>query len=99
MTSKNIQDHQSIFKSTSRRDFVTQHNFFTIVVSAGIKEELAGLFASAFAEYCRRCRSTTARCKDGPSGKTSRHLLHILLCISTVNAERMKLHQLARIVL
>src|SRR6185295_602071 len=35
---------------------------------------------------------------EGPSRESARDFLHILLCVAAVNAERVKLHQLAGII-
>ena len=63
-----------------------------------VEEEGAGIAACSFSLDRIHCRSATARLEDGPTGKAARDFLHIFLRVTTIDAERVQLHQLARVV-
>src|SRR5215216_6097662 len=99
MMREDVEHHQAVFESAARRNLVAQNYFLTVVVNALVEEEGAGITACAFPHHRIHSSTTTARLKDGPTGETSRDFLHIFLRVTTVHAECVQFHQLARVVL
>src|SRR5687767_3576176 len=99
MASKKIQHLQAVVDPAPRRNLLPQDNFLTIVVNTCIEEKGASIRASGFAhQRGYGGGASTTRRKDGPTRKAARHFLHILLRVTTFNAQRVKLHQFARVV-
>src|SRR5690349_7138936 len=109
MMREDVEHHQSIFHSATGRNFVTEYYLLAIVMRAWIEEERAGRALHGLAQSSvaltgvrhdrGNCGSAAARLKDGPTGKATRHFLHVLLRVATIDSERVQLHQLARVVL
>ena len=55
--------------------------------------------AAAAALRCHLLPRSAAEATDGPAGQDLRELLHVLLRVAAVDAERVQLEQLARVVL
>src|SRR6185369_10989933 len=68
-------------------------------MSAGIEMESTGVVFCNFAKERLRSTPGTARMKNGPAGKATGHFLNILLTVSAINPESVKLHQLPGVVL
>src|SRR5215211_5082910 len=62
---------------------------------ARVEEEGAGAAVAVFGVV----HPAAARREDRPAGEGARHLLHVLLRVAALDAERVQLHQLARVVL
>src|SRR5437867_5531042 len=60
--------------------------------------ELAQHLQAATVHPCVRGDSGSARRNNRPSGKTPRYFLHIFLRIPAIDAQRVQLHQLARVI-
>ena len=103
MMRKDVQHHQSIFLTAARRNLVAEYNLFAVVMHAGPINERAGLCAQHLRQpriNHRLGRGTcTARRDDRPSRKAARNFLHVLLGVAAIDAERVQLHQFARVVL
>src|SRR5262249_48791330 len=83
MPRENIDHPHSVTDPTARRDCVAENRLASAVVHPRTKHKSASLKGSI----------------DCPAGKASSYFLYVLLCITAVDAKRVKLHQLARIVL
>src|ERR1044072_785622 len=99
---EDIEHHQSVFHATTGRDLVSKNNLLAIVMRAHVEEERTGSSLHCFAQPCPalalarhdrvRRSSATARLKDGPTGKTARHFLHVFLRVTTIDSERVQFH-------
>ena len=67
----------------------------------GLKKNVPAFSRSISARRHSACpgSAAAARRKDGPASETTRNFLHVFLCVAAVNAERVQLHQFARVVL
>src|ERR1700686_3940858 len=98
MMRDDIQDHQAVLYSSAGGNLVAQHNLFAVVMHAGSENEFSREFARIPSHQSSRCRASAARLKDGPASEATRNFLHVFLCVSAINAERVQFHQLARVI-
>ena len=79
-----------------------QHDFLSVIMNSRPENKCAWIIANhvrhSRVHYCLRSRARTPRSNDGPTRETARDFLHVLLRIAAVDAERVQLHQLTRIV-
>src|SRR5687767_5945743 len=98
-----VEHLQPIVETAAGRNLVTQDGLLAVIVSAHVEEE------SSCWSNCRSARGLAARqrvdssgaatrLKDGPTGKATCHFLHVFLCVAAIDAKRVQLHQLARVV-
>src|SRR5882672_2756010 len=83
MTSQDVEHLLSIFDPATTGDMHAEHDLLAGVVRRGLKGE----------------RSAHDDIVNSPSSQTAGHFLNVSLRIPAVNAERVQLHQLARVVL
>ena len=83
MRGQNVEHALAVRNATARQDLVTENDFFAIVVQAGPVKK----------------QSLFIRLLNRPSGKAARDFLNIFLRVAAVNAHRVQLHQLARVIL
>src|SRR5215204_1317398 len=98
MMGQDIEYRQPVFDSTARGDLVTEDGLLTIIMHTRVEEERAGVPTSRFIHHRVHNGSATARLKNGPTGKASRHFLHVFLCVTAIDAECVQFHQLTRVV-
>src|ERR1051326_6054625 len=109
MMGENVEHHQSVFHAATGGNLMTENNLLAVVVCAWVEKERTGSSPHGIAEsgvaltITRQdhghCCGAAARLKDRPTGKAARHFLAVLLRVTTVDAERVQFHQLARVVL
>src|SRR5262245_19227057 len=100
MMSKDVEHFKSVV-DTARRDLVPQDDLLAVVMRARVEEEGARRSPCGFATqrvHRPAICCPPARLKDGPAGETARDFLHVLLSVTTVDAESVQLHQLASVV-
>src|SRR5579863_2186886 len=83
MRRENVKNLQAVAEAAPRGDVMAEHGLGTVVVQARIKKELR--FALRLAQ--------------GPAGEAARHFNHVPLGIAAVDAQGVKFHELATIVL
>ena len=93
-----IKNHQAIFDATAGGNLVAQDDLFAVVVHARSEDKFAGAFTRIASHQGCRCCARSARLKNSPAGETTRYFLHVLLCVSAIDAESMQLHQLACVI-
>src|SRR6185369_7200821 len=97
-----VEHFQSVIHSAAAGNLVTENDLLAVVMRARIEEERAGRstchFVAASVHCAGICICSTAWLEDGPAGETSRDFLHVFLRVTTVDAECVQLHQLARVV-
>ena len=97
-----VQHHQAVLRSTTRGNLMTEHDLFAIVVRARIEKEFARIRAQTVGQAAvRDCLGRGAgatRGKDRPTREAARDFLHVLLGIAAIDAQRVQLHQFARVV-
>ena len=91
-----VQDLLAVLDASAARNLLAEHNLLAVVVEARREEEGAG---AAVLSGVVAVDAAAARLVDSPSGERARDLLYVLLCVAAVNAQRVQLHQLARVVL
>src|SRR5438874_10686266 len=77
-----IQHPLAVSDTTAGQNFVTEHEFLAVVMQSGAIKK----------------QTLLVWLLDGPSRKAARDFLHVLLRVAAVNAERVQLHQLARVI-
>src|SRR5688572_6474770 len=98
MTSKDLEHRQTVFDSAACRDLVAQNCLLAVVMRACVEEERARVAPASFTHHRIDGRGAPTRLKDGPTSKTTSDFLHVFLCVAAIDAERVQLHQLSRIV-
>src|SRR6185503_16750 len=103
-----VEHHQSVFHTTTGRNLVPENSLLAVVMRAHVEEERSSSPAHRIAHSCialtvaRHGRiqsgSAATRLEDSPTGKTTRHFLHVFLRVTTIDSERVQFHQLARVV-
>src|SRR5207237_10798631 len=82
MRCQNVQHAFAVRDSAAGQNFVTEHDFLTVIMqSRPIEKETLLVWLL-----------------NGPATEATRDFLYVLLCVSAVDAERMQLHQPARII-
>src|SRR4051812_9481339 len=79
---KYFENLQSVVHAPAARNYVSENNFLTVVMNPFVEVEAA----------------SPARRSNGPASKASRYFDNVLLRVAAVDAKRVKLHQLARVV-
>src|SRR5262245_30916895 len=82
MVGQNV-DHGLAITDTAGIDFVTENEFFSVIVHPWTEHELAAQL----------------RPVNGPARKGPRHFLDVLLRIAAVNTQRVQFHQLPSVIL
>src|ERR1051325_25745 len=83
MARENIENHLAVLFAAARRNLMAEHHLFAIVVHPRAEDELAA----------------PARLIYGPTREAAGDFLHVLLSVAAFDPQRVKLHQLARVVL
>src|SRR5262245_65889636 len=83
MPGEQVEDVITVLLPAARFDLVSQHHFLAIVVHARLEVETTAL----------------PRVGNRPPGERACDLLYVLLCVAAVHAQRVQLHQLARVIL
>src|SRR5205085_759422 len=91
-----VQDLLAVLHASAARNLLAEHNLLAVVVEARREEEGAG---AAVLSGVVAVDAAAARLVDSPAGERARNLLHVLLRVAAVNAQRVQLHQLACVVL
>src|ERR1041385_48816 len=77
-----IKNAFAVSVTAARENPVTENDFFAIVVKSGTINK----------------QPLLVRLLNGPAAETTRHLLHVFLRVTAIDAQRMQLHQLARVI-
>ncbi len=83
MRREQVEDEIAVLLSAARLNLVPQDDLLAVVVHPRLESEPAAL----------------PWIRDRPARKRARDLLHVLLRVAAFDAERVQLHQLARVVL
>ena len=82
MVRQDVDDRLAIFDAAARRNLVAEHRLFAVVMHERAEDEAAA----------------AARLHNRPAGEAARDLLNVLLRVAAFDAQRVQLHQLARVV-
>src|SRR5690348_16496474 len=98
MACEYVEHFESVVDATAGGNLLSEDDLFSVVMSACVEEERAGNAPRRFASQRHSAGGAATRLKDGPTGKATRDFLYVFLRVTAVDAERVKLHQLARVV-
>src|SRR5207253_7071356 len=82
MRCQNVQHAFAVRDAAAGQNFVTEHDFLTVIMQSRPIEK----------------ETLLVWLLNGPATEATRDFLYVLLCVSAVDAERVQLHQLARII-
>ena len=94
MMRERVNDFFRVVDAPARGEIDTEYAFGAIVVSPGIENKRASLRVIHSAK-----RPGALIAANRPTGKGARQFLHVFLGVTPVRAERVQLHDLARIIL
>src|SRR6266542_1745353 len=82
MRGEHVNHRVTVLDPAARGNLFAEHGLLAVVVHELVEVKIAA----------------GARVADRPSGEASRHFLHVFLRVTSVNAERVQLHDLARVI-